>query len=159
MMKDNLRRPSTLAIGLALAFLIVPVSFGLVSAQKSDADAEQAVRKVHSAWFDALLGEDVAALEQLLSEDVTLAFPGGNLMPRVEFLSHLKSGELFYDTAEHEDMLVRMYGAMGIVTGRSNLAYRFKGKPGLERLRYTAAYVRTNSRWRVVAWHSTIRRQ
>ena len=78
-------------------------------------------------------------------------------MPRPEFLSYLKVGELYYDTAEHEDTLVRVYGTTGVVTGRSNLAYRFKGKAGFERLRYTAVYAGTDGQWRLVAWHSTER--
>ena len=147
------------AFALTSAVPILDRSVDFAYAQKSDADSEQAVRKSHAAWFDALLAEDIATLEQLLARDVTLAFPGGNLMPRAEFLLNLKSGELFYDTAEHEETSVRTYGAAGIVTGRSTLGYRFKGKPGVERLRYTAVYVRTDTTWRLMAWHSTIRRE
>ena len=80
-------------------------------------------------------------------------------MPRAEFLSFLKSGELFYDTAEHEDVFVRMYGETSVATGRSTLGYRFKGQPDVERLQYTAVWVRTDTRWRLVAWHSTFRRE
>ena len=132
------------------------MSSGTLSAQEPDIGAEQAIRKTHNAWFDALLAEDAGALDLLLVDDITLAFPDGSLMPRAEFLSYLKSGELFYDTAEHEDVLVRVYGTTGVVTGRSNLAYRFKGEAGFERLRYTAVYARTEVRWRMVAWHSTM---
>jgi len=133
------------------------VSSAAVSAQEPSATAEEAIRNAHTAWFDALLSEDTAALERLLADDVTLAFPGGNLMPRSEFLSYLKAGELYYDTAEHEDSLVRVYGTTGVVTGRSNLAYRFKASAGFERLRYTAVYVDTDGQRRLVAWHSTVR--
>lgn len=122
-------------------------------------DPEQAIRNTHTAWFDALLGEDANALDNLVADDVTLAFPGGNLMPRADFLSYLKRGELFYDTADHEDALVRVYGTVGVVTGRSNLGYRFTGNAGLERLTYTAVYARREERWQLVAWHSTLRRQ
>ena len=132
------------------------MSSGTLSAQEPDIGAEQAIRKTHNAWFDALLAEDAGALDLLFVDDITLAFPDGSLMPRAEFLSYLKSGELFYDTAEHEDVLVRVYGTTGVVTGRSNLAYRFKGDAGFERLRYTAVYARTEVRWRMVAWHSTM---
>jgi ketosteroid isomerase-like protein len=128
-----------------------------VLAMEPPATAEQAIRSAHAAWFDALLGENVDALDRLLADDVTLGFPGGNLMPRAEFLSYLKVGDLYYDTAEHEDTFVRVYGTTGVVTGRSNLAYRFKGKAGFERLRYTAVYARTDGQWRLVAWQSTIR--
>ena len=149
--------------GVSVTLLVVAVSFVMsfdaAYARPVDADAAQAVRKAHSTWFERLLAEDTTGLDQLLADDVTLAFPDGNLMPRADFLSYLKSGALFYYTAEHEDVLVRIYGTTGVVTGRSNLAYRFKGKAGLERLRYTAVYARTGGRWRLVASHSTVRRE
>ncbi len=147
------RGRAAVVIGVFLA------SCAALSAQAPAAKAEQAIRNAHSAWFDALLGEDAAALDRLLVDDVTLAFPGGNLMPKPEFLSYLKAGELYYDTAEHEDVLVRVYGTTGVVTGRSNLAYRFKGEAGFERLRYTAVYAGMDAQWRLVAWHSTMRRE
>jgi hypothetical protein len=110
-----------------------------------------------SAWFEGLLAEDTTILNKVLSDDVTLGFPGGNVMPRAKFLSFLRSGELFYDTAEHEDVGFRIYGNTAVVTGRSNLAYRFKGNEGFERLSYTAVYVSTDGEWKMVAWQSTTR--
>lgn len=147
-------RPIAL-VGVVVVILAVSSAAGLAS--EPAGKTEQGIRKAHAAWFDGLLAENAAALDRLLAADVTLAFPGGNLMPRAEFLSYLKAGELYYDTAEHEDTLVRVYGTTGVVTGRSNLAYRFKGKAGFERLRYTAVYAGGDGQWRLVAWHSTVR--
>ena len=115
------------------------------------------LKGAHNAWFEGLLAEDTIILNRVLSDDVTLGFPGGNVMPRATFLSFLQSGELFYDTAYHEAVEFRTYGNAAIVTGRSNLAYRFKGDKGFERLSYTAVYVRTNGAWKMVAWQSTTR--
>ena len=149
----NSPRVSQILLAFAAVFV---ASLAATCAREPDGDAEQAVRKAHSAWFEALLGEDTAALDHVLAEDVTLAFPGGNLMPRADFFSYLKSGELFYDSAEHDDILLRVYGKTGVVTGRSNLAYRFMGDADLEHLRYTAVYAHTDLGWRMVAWHSTL---
>jgi ketosteroid isomerase-like protein len=115
------------------------------------------LRGVHNAWFEGLLAEDTKSLNKVLSEDVTLGFPGGNAMPRAEFLSLLQSGELFYDTAEHESVGFRIYGNTAVATGRSNLTYRYKGTKDFERLSYTAVYARTNGEWKMVAWQSTRR--
>ncbi len=111
----------------------------------------------HIAWFEGLLAEDTTIVSRVLSDDVTLGFPGGNVMPKTEFLSYLQSGDLFYDIAEHEAVKFRVYGASAVVTGRSNLAYCFKGNAGFERLTYTAVYVRTDGGWKMVAWQSTTR--
>lgn len=115
------------------------------------------LKDAHNAWFEGLLAEDTKILNKVLSEEVTLGFPGGNVMPRAEFLSLLQAGELFYDTAEHESVGFRIYGNTAIATGRSNLTYRYKGAKDFERLSYTAVYVRTNGEWKMVAWQSTRR--
>jgi ketosteroid isomerase-like protein len=115
------------------------------------------LRGVHNAWFEGLLAEDTKILNKVLSDEVTLGFPGGNAMPRAEFLSLLQSGELFYDTAEHESVGFRVYGNTAVATGRSNLTYRYKGTKDFERLSYTAVYAKTNGEWKMVAWQSTRR--
>ena len=86
-----------------------------------------------------------------------LSWEGLARLVRAEFLSLLQSGELFYDTAEHESVGFQIYGNTAVVTGRSNLTYRYKGAKDFERLSYTAVYVRTNGEWKMVAWQSTRR--
>jgi hypothetical protein len=116
---------------------------------------DEELRKAHQSWFDGLLNEDFSFFEGFLAEDITLGF-GMSSMPRADFLKHLSSGELFYDEAEHLDVLFRVYGDTGVVTGRSNLRYRWQGNEGFERLRYLAVYVATASGWKLVAWQSAI---
>jgi hypothetical protein len=114
------------------------------------------LKDAHSAWFEGLLTEDTTILSEVLSEDVTLGFVD-YVMPRARLLSLLQSGELVYDTAEHETVGFRIYGNAAVVTGRSNLAYRFKGNEDFERLSYTAVYMSTDGVWKMVAWQSSTR--
>ena len=116
---------------------------------------DEALRKAHQSWFDGLLNEDFSFFDTFLAEDITLGF-GMRSMRRVDFLKHLSSGELFYDEAEHLEVFFRVYGNTGVVTGRSNLKYRWQGNEGFERLHYLAVYVATDSNWKMVAWQSAI---
>lgn len=122
-------------------------------------DDAAAVAAAHNQWFASLLAEDVPSLDTLLAPDVTLRFPGGNEMPRSRFLDLLQTGQLCYDSAEHEESHMRLYGRTGIVTGGSTLTYRFRDHTGSERLAYTAVYIQTGARWMLVAWQSTIAQQ
>lgn len=115
-----------------------------------------AVHKAHTQWFDGLLAEDTTKLSTVLSPDVTLAFPGGNTVPRQDFLGYLRSGQLFYDTADHHYLRIRVYAGAAVVNGNSTLDYRLQGKAGSERLTYTATYILTGDKWRMVAWQSTV---
>ena len=139
---------------LRLACVFIGISSSL-GAQRAASDSI-AVVNAHQQWFRGLLTHDTLALSAVLAPDVTLAFPGGNTMPRADFLGYLQGGQLFYDSANHEDLRVRVYSSAAVVTGRSTLAYRFQGSAGSERLAYTATYVRSASGWRMVAWQSTV---
>jgi hypothetical protein len=84
-------------------------------------------------------------------------------MPRQELINDLKNGAIFCDSAFLEYSKIRIYGNTGVINGRSNLTFRFKmdnGEffKGLEKLTYTAVYVRDkSSRIKMVAWQSTTR--
>lgn len=139
------------------AILLFVLLTSYCSKAPQDKSIPSGLKDTHSAWFEGLLSEDTTIVSGVLSDDVTLGFPGGNVMPRTTFLAYLQSGDLFYDTAEHEDVRFRVYENAAVVTGRSNLAYRYKGNDGFERLTYTSVYVRTDGVWKMVAWQSTTR--
>jgi hypothetical protein len=141
--------------GVVLSFLSLGCALASnTPAEPNQADSE-AVAAAHSRWFAGLLGRyDV--LSDVLAQEVTLRFPGGNQMPRAEFLSLLQTTDLVYDSAEHHATEIRVYGGTGVVTGSSTLELRYKGAAQSERLAYTAVYVRSNSKWTLVAWQSTV---
>ena len=126
----------------------------LTTDSQSAATDRDAVATAHGRWFAGILGTyDV--LSDVLAPDVTLRFPGGNQMPRAQFLNLLETKQLFYDAAEHHETEIRVYGDAGVVTGKSTLRFRLKGNADSERLAYTAVYVRTKGNWTLVAWQST----
>lgn len=118
--------------------------------------AESEVREIHNQWFEGLLNEDAVLLDSILSSDVTLSFPGGDVMPRSQFLAYLGGGELLYDTADHHALSVRIYGDAAVVNGKSTLSLRWIGESSTESLTYTATYVVGESGWHMVAWQSTV---
>ena len=138
-----------------LLSLVLFLAFASARGQAYAADSV-AVAHAHESWFRGLLAHDTTTLSAVLAPDITLGFPAGNVMPRQDFLRYKQDGQLFYDSAEHHELRIRVYPAAALVTGRSTLTYRFKGTAGSERLAYTATYIRFNGAWRMVAWQSTI---
>jgi hypothetical protein len=63
---------------------------------------------------------------------------------------------LFYDSAEHHSLRIRVYPRAAVVNGSSTLGYRFQNNAGSERLTYTATYILAGNKWRMVAWQSTV---
>lgn len=117
--------------------------------------AEQEIRQRETHRFDAVVRGDIAALDDILSDDLTYTHTTGVYETKAEFLAKLKSGQLKYEAFTPEDIQVRVYGATGVITGVTRVNVQVKGEPLRFRLRFTDVYVKQGDRWRMVAWQAT----
>lgn len=114
---------------------------------------EQELLKLERAWLDAYLKRDVAAMEQIESDDFTITHANGQVITKAQEVANLKragatDSSLSFST---QDTKVRLYGDTAILTG----IFVSKSKDSTERSRYTDVYVKRNGRWQVVASHLT----
>ena len=116
---------------------------------------EQEIRQREARRFEAMVEGDSAALEDILSDDLRYTHATGVYETKAEFLAKLKSGQLNYDSFTPEDMLVRVYGMTGVVTGVARVKVQVKGEPLSFQLRFTDVYVKQGGRWQMVAWQAT----
>lgn len=126
---------------------------------QSDRSFKEKLQKTHQSFFDGILAEDYAKVNQLLAEDVSLGFPDGKFSPKQDYINALKNGTLFYDSSHHVFSQIRTFGNTGIINGNSDLVFRYKDQNGqwfkmLEHLSYTAVYVMDKNRISMVAWQS-----
>jgi ketosteroid isomerase-like protein len=117
--------------------------------------AEQEIRQRETRRFEAVVRGDIAALDDILSDDLSYTHATGVYETKAEFIAKLKSGQLKYESLTPEDMLVRVYGTTGVVTGVARVKVQVKGEPLSFQLRFTDVYVKKGDRWQMVAWHAT----
>jgi ketosteroid isomerase-like protein len=117
--------------------------------------AEQEIRQRELRRFEAMLRVDVAALDDILSEDLTYTHATGVFETKAEFIAKLKSGQVKYESLVPEDMRVRVYGTTGVVTGLARVKVQVKGEHLSFQLRFTDVYVKQGDRWQMVAWQAT----
>ena len=117
--------------------------------------AQQEIRQREIRRFEAMVRGDVAALDDILSDDLTYTHATGVFETKAEFIAKLKSGQVKYESFAPEDMLVRVYGATGVVTGIARVKVQVKGEHLSFQLRFTDVYVKKDNRWQMVAWHAT----
>ena len=121
----------------------------------NDQHAEQEIRQRETRRFEAIMRGDIAALEDILSDDLTYTHTTAAFETKAEFIGKLKSGQLKYETFTPEDFRVRVYGTTGVLTGIANVKVQVKGEPLSFRLRFTDVYVKKDNRWQMVAWQAT----
>jgi ketosteroid isomerase-like protein len=121
----------------------------------TDQQAEHEIRQRETRRFEAIVQKDLAALDDILSDDLSYTHTTGTHETKTEFIGKLKSGQLKYESLTPEDIRVRVYGTTGVVTGVARVKVQVKGEALRFRLRFTDVYVKKENRWQMVAWQAT----
>lgn len=131
--------------------------FALLLSQSAVAasPAQGEVLAVLHEWLDALAKNDLPRIERIMADDYRITVSNGRILDKREDLEPLKSGKVKFDTAEVEDVNVRMFGTAAVVTGVAKFTARVDGKPASFKERFTDVYAKRNGRWQPVASHTT----
>jgi len=146
---------------MRLAFRLLFLSFGLaladsgLMAQEPASLDRKALLASNSARFTAMVRGDLPALDTLLGPELSYIHSDGALESKAQFLATLRTGRLRYQAIEPSDLKTRLYGDVGIVTGRSRMRLLAGSELLQFSVRFTAIYRRTAKNWVLVAWQST----
>lgn len=146
---------------ICLVVLTCAPTPGLAQRLKSKA-VEQEIKSVEQRRLKAYLQLDSATLDQITSDDYKSIYANGEVVTKSQELEWIKSAprdSLSSITAAAEDLSVRQYGGIALLTGRlivkgkvtwSQNDFVFGGS-----FRYTATYAKKYNRWQIVACQFT----
>jgi ketosteroid isomerase-like protein len=146
--------------GLICALLLVVLQ-GVASGQEVKTAGElkgKQEREVLAAlrtWLDALARNDFAAVERIVADDYVITAAEGKVMNKTEDLEPIKTGDVKFETANVEDVNIRVFGKTAIVTGIGSFKVVSHGRRFEARERFTDVYVKRKGRWQPVASHTT----
>jgi len=126
-----------------------------ISQDPQHGQAEQEIDEIETRRFKAMTDQDTAALDRILSEDLTYIHSSARVDTKTQFISSIRSGELKYLSIVPSDLRVRVYIKTAVVTGRAAIKVEIRGQPMALELRFTDTYVLQGGRWQMVAWEST----
>ena len=138
-----------LLLGIALVFVLS----GTFAAQNEK--VEQAIRKLDEQRIAALTQPDIPALERMMTDDFTYTHSSGQVQTKAEFLGDFKSGKRVFKSLKQEDVQVRVYGNVAIVSGRCTLLGVNEGKDFELPMRFIEVYTSNHGDWQWVTWQST----
>lgn len=139
--------------------LLALMSCGYAAAQTGSSDKKDVaeILKLEELRNQAVLHGDVAALDQMTSDDYTFITLRGEMRTKQEILNGFKSESFHYDSREISDLKVRVYGSnTAVVTGRSMQKGTENGKDYSGDYLFTRVYVKQNGRWLTVALQATL---
>jgi ketosteroid isomerase-like protein len=115
----------------------------------------QEILQVENRRYEAMIKGDLAALDAVLSAELTYAHSNGVLDTKAQYMATLASGQLQYISITPQEAQVRCYGACSVVTGIALLHIQLHGQDRRFRIRYTSVYIKQQDRWQMVALQST----
>ena len=116
------------------------------------------VLRADAAFFEALLAQNAPALAALLADDFVIVEVGtGQVHPRGAFLDAVRSGAVVFEAIERwpQETLVRRYGNVAVVVGRTTMAFTGDDSTFQADSRYTHVYALDGGSWRLLSAQGT----
>jgi ketosteroid isomerase-like protein len=109
---------------------------------------------IEQDWNNAIKNHDTSWMEKNFAADFSdVSSSTGKLMNKKQSIDDAKNDKSVYDSADTQEMNIRIDANMAVVTGIFRLrGTDAKGQPLDMRIRYTDTYIRRDGRWQ--AWAS-----
>lgn len=141
-----------------LAFVMVAAPILTAGQAGNDRLDEREIRRLNVQEVDALLGNDVATLKRLWSDDLVVTNPFNRFIDKRQVVGMTESGTLAFTAYQRQIEYVRLYGDTAIVAGAETVVWA--GKLPLtgqtSQLRFTGVWMKQGGRWQEVARHASI---
>ncbi len=134
----------------ALSLLI----FASVSRAEKSGDEVQALSREVRAYFVDMGKGDITGIERKLAADYRVIGGDGKLETRAERLAWLRSHVKDLADIKPSELLVRLYGNTGVVTGLVEISLDAGAPPIQER--FTQVWVNESGAWKMVSGQITL---
>jgi ketosteroid isomerase-like protein len=116
---------------------------------------EQAVLKAYRALDNAQLKKDRATMERLMSDDYSYTHSNGKVADKAQDITETMSPDINWTDSKTEDVKVRTYGDVAVVTGQVTLTGSAKAYRSGPR-RFTKIWVKHDGRWQNIGGQTTL---
>ena len=131
---------------------LLACSYGSAQAPRS---VEQELMALDQAFNDAQVKKDRATLDRLWADDYSYTHSNGSVMNKAQDIADTMSGDMTWTAARLDDVKVKVFGDVGIVTGRLTMRGTAKAYASGPR-RFTDIFVKRNGRWQLVGGQTTL---
>ncbi len=125
---------------------------GLLTAAEPTPAVKQAVMAASKEWTTAVLKADRAALEKLLSPDLTYTHSSAKTQTKEEFIQDATGGTTKYESIDFDQNKLRQFGTTAVLTHNAVI----KSTPsGTSHLYITEVWAQQGGHWQMVSRQAT----
>lgn len=139
------------------AFRVAKLTLLLKGKQKNmTAEAEQ-LNELEQRLIRAWIEKDRETIDELLAADWSVIDPGGRVLTKWQVMEEgFESGTRNIESGTIDEVHVRLFGHVAVITGRTLAAGTYEGTPFSVKLRFTDVCEKHGSDWHVVASQGTL---
>ena len=134
------------------ALLLIVLGAALALAAAPNPADEKAVLAAEKAWVQAMLSADGAALDRLLSDDLSYSHSSSRTETKAEVIRVITSGSTKYELIEFRDTRLRQYGSVMVTTEKAAIRTRQSGALDVY---VTHIWEKQRGGWRMVSRQAT----
>ncbi len=145
----------TITLGL---IILAAVSVALGQADKKEAQAKLDLMQLERNIGKANIENDYAFFDRVEAEEFVFTDAGGGVTTKKQDLEGLKqppNPDVKLTAYDVDDMSVRLYDKIAVVTGRVTTKRLVKGQAMTSLSRFTDVFLWRDGRWQLVAGHSS----
>lgn len=107
------------------------------------------------ARYAAQTTEDFAAMEKLFGSDLVYIHSSTVVDTKASYIELMRSGEVHYRVMKRDDVTVRTYGCIAILSGHANYDVTIKGKDVSVELRFHSIWAKRDGQLQFISWQAT----
>jgi ketosteroid isomerase-like protein len=136
---------------LWLTISVIALAFSAAAAEPSAA-VQKAVAEAGKQWTDAVIKGDRAALEKLLTADLSYTHSSAKSQTKEEFIKDATGGGTEYTSIEFENTKMREYGNTVVVTHNATIT---SVPSGASHLYITEVWAKEGGHWQMASRQAT----
>lgn len=105
------------------------------------------LRLVCRQWDQAIEGNDATEIEKFMSDNWVIVGTEGGITPKSHFLDFIKSGDLYHNRMDFEDIKVDVYDNTAIVISKGTSSGTYKSEPFSYYEWSTSVFMKKEEQW------------
>lgn len=149
----RLSRASSLVCAILALAVVVPAKASLP--KRESHVVHKQIESLEMAWRQAVVDNNIPAMDHLLAEDYVGITANGTIEDKTQTIAQRKAGTIRITTLNLDDLKIRLYGDIAVVTSIAELA-GINGQSDISgKYRYTRVYNRRLGEWKIVSFEAS----
>jgi|SRR5579875_2606267 len=150
-----MRRIAIFAIVMVVALFEGVNVQGSAQHHESVQETKQEILKLEEQRNEALQKGDVSALSRFYTPDLVYGNERGEVFSEAQHLAAFRARKIKLLSFKHDDVEVRVYQNVAVVTGRSTTVIEYKGKRSSQPRMFMNVWVKHDGQWLMEAHSET----